>query len=164
MSGGGKPKAGAGKSARRRARELALQGLYEWLVGRAELAAIDAHMREQEGFERCDSQHFDALLHGVAREAAALDAVLVRHADRKASEMSPVEHGVLLIGAYELAHCVDVPYKVAINEAVELAKTFGGTDGHKYVNGVLDRLAATVRADEVAAPRVAKPRKKKGKA
>jgi N utilization substance protein B len=74
---------GGGKSARRRARELALQGLYEWLVGRGDPAAIDAHVREQEGFERCDSQHFDALLHGVAREAAALDTVLARHADRK---------------------------------------------------------------------------------
>jgi N utilization substance protein B len=147
---------GAGKSARRRARELALQGLYEWLVGRGDPAAIDAHMREQEGFERCDSQHFDALLHGVAREAAVLDTVLARHADRKISEMSPVEHGVLLIGAYELAHCVDVPYKVAINEAVELAKTFGGTDGHKYVNGVLDKVAPELRPQEVSAARAAR--------
>jgi N utilization substance protein B len=146
-----KARATMAKSARRRARELALQGLYEWLVGRADPAAIDAHMREQEGFERCDSRHFDALLHGCAREAAALDAVLARHADRKTSEMSPVEHGVLLIGAYELAHCADVPYKVAINEAVELAKTFGGTDGHKYVNGVLDKLLPIVRPTEVKA-------------
>lgn len=156
MSAGTKPRAGAGKSARRRARELALQGLYEWLVGRGELAAIDAHMREQEGFERCDSQHFDALLHGCARESAALDAVLARHADRKTSELSPVEHGILLIGAYELAHCADVPYKVAINEAVELAKTFGGTDGHKYVNGVLDNAALELRPAEVGAARAAR--------
>ena len=147
----GKARPSAGRSARRRARELALQGLYEWLVGRADVAAIDAHMREQEGFERSDSQHFDALLQGCVREAAALDTVLGRHADRKTSEMSPVEHGILLIGSYELAHCVDVPYKVAINEAVELAKTFGGTDGHKYVNGVLDKLAPKLRASEVAA-------------
>lgn len=146
----------SGKSARRRARELALQGLYEWLVGRTDLAAIDAHMREHEGFERSDSQHFDTLLHGCAREAATLDAVLARHADRKTSEMSPVEHGVLLIGAYELAHCADVPYKVAINEAVELAKTFGGTDGHKYVNGVLDKAALDLRPAEVTAARAAR--------
>jgi N utilization substance protein B len=144
------------RSARRRARELALQGLYEWLVGRAELAAIDAHMREQEGFERCDSQHFDALLHGCVREAAVLDGVLAKYADRGPGEMSPVEHGVLLIGAYELAHCLDVPYKVAINEAVELAKTFGGTDGHKYVNGVLDKAALELRPAEVAAGRAAR--------
>jgi N utilization substance protein B len=152
----GKTRASGGKSARRRARELALQGLYEWLVGRADVAAIDAHMREQDGFQRSDSQHFDALLHGCVREAAALDAVLARHADRKTSEMSPVEHGVLLIGSYELAHCVDVPYKVAINEAVELAKTFGGTDGHKYVNGVLDKAALELRPAEVTAARGAR--------
>ena len=155
MSTGTKPRA-AGKSARRRARELALQGLYEWLVGGADLAAIDTHMREQEGFERCDSQHFDALLHGCARESAALDAVLANHADRKTSEMSPVEHAVLMIGSYELAYCADVPYKVAINEAVELAKTFGGTDGHKYVNGVLDKAALELRPVEVAAARAAR--------
>jgi N utilization substance protein B len=152
----GKGRASVGKSARRRARELALQGLYEWLVGRGDVAAIDAHMREQDGFERSDSQHFDALLHGCVREAASLDAVLARHADRKTSEMSPVEHGILLIGSYELAHCVDVPYKVAINEAVELAKTFGGTDGHKYVNGVLDKAALELRPSEVAAARSAR--------
>jgi N utilization substance protein B len=156
MSTGTTPRAGAGKSARRRARELALQGLYEWLVGRTELTAIDAHMREQEGFERCDGQLFDVLLHGCARESAALDAVLAGHADRKTSELSPVEHGILLIGAYELAHCADVPYKVAINEAVELAKTFGGTDGHKYVNGVLDKAALELRPAEVAAARAAR--------
>ena len=155
MSVAGKTRS-SGKSARRRARELALQGLYEWLVGRAEPAAIDAHMREQEGFERCDSQHFDALLHGCVRESAALDAVLAKHADRKTNELSPVEHGVLLIGTYELAHCADVPYKVAINEAVELAKTFGGTDGHKYVNGVLDKAALELRPAEVTAARAAR--------
>jgi N utilization substance protein B len=154
--GGGKARSSGRKSARRRARELALQGLYEWLVGRADVAAIDAHMREQDGFERSDSQHFDALLHGCVREAAALDAVLARHADRKTSEMSPVEHGILLVACYELAHCVDVPYKVAINEAVELAKTFGGTDGHKYVNGVLDKTALELRPAEVAASRGAR--------
>ena len=156
MSAAAKSRGAGGKSARRRARELALQGLYEWLVGRADLAAIDTHMREQEGFERSDSQHFDALLHGCVREAAVLDGVLAKHADRRPGEMSPVEHGVLLIGAYELAHCLDVPYKVAINEAVELAKTFGGTDGHKYVNGVLDKAALDLRPAEVAAGRAAR--------
>ena len=79
--------------------------------------------------------------------------MLGRHADRKTRELSPVEHGLLLIGAYELKHCSDVPYKVAINEAVELAKSFGGTDGHKYVNGVLDRAAGDLRPVEVAAKR-----------
>jgi N utilization substance protein B len=143
----------AQKSTRRRSREIALQGLYEWLLSGADVAVIDAHMREQEGFDKCDSAHFDALLHGCIAEASAIDAVLAKHVDRKTTELSPIEHGVLMIGAYELAHCVDIPYKVAINEAVELAKSFGGTDGHKYVNGVLDKAAAELRAVEVEAMR-----------
>ena len=80
-------------------------------------------MREQDGFDKCDKTHFDLLLHGCIREAAELDAVLVHHLDRKTSLLSPIEHGVLLIGVYELKHCVDIPYRVAINEAVELAKS-----------------------------------------
>jgi N utilization substance protein B len=143
------------KSPRRRAREVALQGLYEWLISGAEASVIDAHMREQDGFDKIDSAHFDALLHGCINEAADLDAVLSRHVDRKTTELSPIEHAVLMIGSYELKHCIDVPYKVAINEAVELAKSFGGTDGHKYVNGVLDKAAADLRATEVAAAKAA---------
>ncbi len=144
------------KSQRRRSRELAVQGLYEWLLSGADAASIDAHMREHDGFEKCDSVHFDALLNGCIAEAAALDAVLARHVDRKTTELSPVEHGVLMIGVYELMHCIDVPYKVAINEAVELAKSFGGTDGHKYVNGVLDKAAGDLRPVEVQAARAAR--------
>jgi N utilization substance protein B len=141
------------RSARRRSREYALQGLYEWLVGGSDAAAIDAHMREQEGFGKCDRAHFDALLQGCIMQAAELNAALAHHLDRRLQELSPVEHGVLLIGAYELKHCIDIPYKVAINEAVELAKSFGGTDGHKYVNGVLDKTAADLRPVEVTAAR-----------
>jgi N utilization substance protein B len=144
------------KSARRRSRELALQGLYEWLVSGAEAGLIDAHMREQDGFDKCDAAHFDALLHGCILEASALDAVLARHVDRKTTQLSPIEHGVLMIGAYEMTHCIEIPYKVAINEAVELAKAFGGTDGHKYVNGVLDKAAIDLRPVEVAAARAAR--------
>ena len=139
------------KSARRRAREIALQGLYEWLVSGTDAGVIDAHMREQEGFDKADRAHFDALLHGCIAEAADLDGVLAKFVDRKTTELSPVEHGVLMIGTYELKHCLDIPYKVAINEGVELAKSFGGTDGHKYVNGVLDKAAADLRATEVKA-------------
>jgi N utilization substance protein B len=145
-----------GKSPRRRSREFALQGLYEWLLSGSEAGVIDSHMREQEGFDKCDSAHFDALLHGCIRDAAALDAALARHVDRRTSALSPVEHGVLLIGAWELSNCLEIPYKVAINEAVELAKEFGGTDGHKYVNGVLDKTAGDLRAVEVAAVRAAR--------
>ena len=139
------------KSTRRRSRELALQGLYQWLLSGADVAEIEAHIRDPEGFEKCDRPHFDALLHGSIREATMLDAVLARHVDRKTSLLSPVEHGVLMIGAYELSHCIDIPYRVVINEAVELAKSFGGTDGHKYVNGVLDKAAADLRPVEVKA-------------
>lgn len=154
-------KGGAGrraqpKSARRRSREVALQGLYEWLITGADAGVIDAHMREQEGFDKCDAAHFDALLHGCIGEAAAIDSLLSKHVDRETTQLSPIEHGVLMIGVYELQHCISIPYKVAINEAVELAKSFGGTDGHKYVNGVLDKAAAELRAIEVNAARAAR--------
>jgi N utilization substance protein B len=149
-------KRSAPKSSRRRSREVALQGLYEWLISGADAGVIDAHVREQEGFDKCDSAHFDALLHGCINEAADIDAVLSRHVDRKTTELSPVEHGVLMIGTYELKHCIDIPYKVAINEAVELAKSFGGTDGHKYVNGVLDKAAVDLRPVEVQAYRASR--------
>ena len=153
---GAAPRRAAPKSARRRSREVALQGLYQWLISGEDAGVIDAHMREQDGFDKADAAHFDALLHGCVREAADLDAVLARHVDRKTTELSPVEHAVLMIGAYELKHCIDIPYKVAINEAVELAEAFGGTDGHKYVNGVLDKAAADLRPVEVQAARAAR--------
>ena len=143
----------APSSGRRRAREFALQGLYEWLLGGADAGVIDAHVREQEGFAASDAAHFDLLLHGCIAEAPALDAVFAPFLDRPASQLSPIEHAVLLIGSYELKHCLDVPYRVAINEAVELAKSFGGTDGHKYVNGVLDKVAGGLRPAEAAAAR-----------
>ncbi len=141
------------KSARRRAREFALQGLYEWQLNPRETSSIESHLRELDEFSKCDRVHFDALLHGCVEQRLALDAHLAKFLDRPVQELSPVEHAVLWIGAYELAHCLDVPYKVAINEAVELAKSFGGTDGHKYVNGVLDHLAPLLRPDEVKAAR-----------
>ncbi len=110
-------------------------------------------MREQDDYAKCDKALFETLLHGCIREADDLDLVLVRHVDRKTTLLSPIEHGVLLIGVYELKHCIEVPYRVVINEAVELAKSYGGTDGHKYVNGVLDKAAGELRAVEVAARR-----------
>jgi N utilization substance protein B len=157
------PRRAQPKSARRRSREFALQGLYEWLISGTDAGVIDAHMREQDGFDKCDAAHFDALLHGCIAEAAGIDALLARHVDRQTSQLSPIEHGVLMIGVYELQRCIEIPYKVAINEAVELAKSFGGTDGHKYVNGVLDKAAADLRAVEVEAARNA-PRRPARKA
>lgn len=150
------PKA-AQRSARRRSREFALQGLYQWLVAGAPVKEIEAHIAQIEHFDKCDRAHFDALLHGCIDEATTLDAVLARHVDRKTSMLSPVEHAALLIGCFELARCLEVPYRVAINEAVELAKSFGGTDGHKYVNGVLDKCAGQLRPDEAGAGRPRRP-------
>ncbi|MBN8503447.1 MAG: transcription antitermination factor NusB [Burkholderiales bacterium] len=141
------------RSARRQARQVALQGLYQWLLSGEDAGAIDAHLRDQSNYAGCDQKHLDTLLHGCIREAAALDALLTEHVDRPTKELSPVEHGALMIGAFELQQCLDVPYRVVINEAVELAKGFGGTDGHKYVNGVLDRLAAQLRRTELEADR-----------
>lgn len=149
-------KKAAAKSMRRRSRELALQGLYEWLLSGEQARVIDAHVREHEGFERCDAAHFERLLHGCIDEAAALDAAVARHLDRPTTQLSPIEHGVLMIGAYELTHCLDIPWRVVINEAVELAKAYGGTDGHKYVNGVIDKVATDLRTTEVQAARAAR--------
>jgi transcription antitermination protein NusB len=145
----------AAHSARRRSREFALQGLYQWLVAGGDAASGEAHIMELDDFRKCDRAHFDALYRGAIEQATALDAVLKRHIDRRPEHLSPVEHAVLMLGTYELMHCVDIPYRVAINEAVELAKSFGGTDGHKYVNGVLDKAAAELRPLEA---RGARPR------
>ncbi len=144
---------GGGRNPRRRAREFAVQGLYQWLLAGGTAEEVIEHLRELDGFERADRAHLDALLQGGIGDIAALDAAIGRHVDRPTSQLSPVEHAVLMIGAHELMHCLDVPYRVVINEAVELAKSFGGTDGHKYVNGVLDKTAADLRPTEVAARR-----------
>jgi N utilization substance protein B len=143
----------AQRSARRRSRELAVQGLYQWLVAREDGGAIEAHLSEAPEFGKADREHLSALLHGVIRDLDTLHEALVPHLDRTLAELSPVEHATLLVGAYELARHPEIPYRVVINEAVELAKTFGGTDGFRYVNGVLDRVAGRLRATEVAARR-----------
>ncbi len=148
----GARKAGS-KSPRSRAREFALQALYQKLVGRNELSDIDAFTRDLAGFSKADALHFDALLHGCAAQADGLDALLVPLLDRKLVEISPIEHTVLWIGAYEFKNCPDVPWRVTLNECIELAKEFGGTDGHKYVNAVLNALAPQLRPTEVAADR-----------
>ncbi len=136
------------KSARRKARELALQGLFEWLLAGSDSGAIEAFLRERYPTIKLDRELFDALLHGCIREAPALDELLQPLLDRPSRELSPVEHALLLLGAYEMRFLPEVPYKVIINEAVDLAKVYGGTDGFKYVNGVLDRLALLLRAPE----------------
>ena len=138
------------KSPRHRARELALQGVYQWRLTGGEGAQIEKQIREEKGLGRYDTEFFGNLLCGVLAQHADLEAAVTPHLDRTLAELSPIEFSVLLLGAYELAQHPEIPYRVVINEAVELAKTFGGTDGHKFVNGVLDKLAAQVRAVEVA--------------
>jgi len=141
------------RTPRHRAREFALQGLYQWLMNGESVHAIDTHIRQAHGFDKADAGHFAALLSGAVAQAPALRVELAPLIDRDISQLSPVEHAALLIGAYELKNHVEIPYKVVINEAVELTKSFGGIDGHKYVNGVLDRYAAQTRAAEVEAGR-----------
>ena len=148
----------AAKSGRSRAREFALQALYQHLVGKNEASAIDTFTRDLAGFNKADAAHYDALLHGCVAEAQTLDQLILPLLDRKIAEISPVEHAVMWIGTYEFQHCMDVPWRVVLNECIELAKEFGGTDGHKYVNGVLNGLAPTLRAAEVAADRASQPR------
>ncbi len=141
------------KSARSRAREFALQGLYQHFVGGSDVAVIDAFTRELQGFAKADAAHFDALLHGCIELADDLDALIVPLLDRRLADISPVERGCMWIGAYEFLKCPDVPWRVVLNECIELAKQFGGTDGHKYVNGVLHKLGQQWRAAEAAAQR-----------
>lgn len=141
------------KSARRRAREFALQGLYQWRVGGADEAAIEAHLPDLEGFSKADRDLCFGLIRGVLRQQAELSDLVSSCIDRAFKELSPVEACILLLGTHEFRAYPETPYRVIINEMIELAKSFGGTDGHKYVNGVLDKLAAKLRAVEVQARR-----------
>lgn len=140
----------AQKSPRHRARELALQGVYQWRVSGTDASDIEAHLQGEKNLGRYDKPMYTRLLRGVLAHQEELQILLTPYLDRALDELSTVEFSVLLLAAFELSQQPDVPYKVVINEAVELAKTFGGTDGHKYVNGVLDKLAPKVRAVEFA--------------
>ena len=129
-------------------REFALRALYAQHLSGQDEVDMAAHVREDKDFAKANMAYFESLFHGVLTEGADLELKLAPHLDRPINELSPIERGILLIGAHELANCPDVPYRVAINEAVELAKKYGGTDGHKYVNGVLDKLAKLMRPNE----------------
>jgi N utilization substance protein B len=153
---------GARRSSRRRSREFALQGLYQWQLARKDAVMIAGELAEREEFQKADSGYFRTLLNGAIDNAAALEARIAPHVDRRMEELSPIERGILLLGGYELMRELEVPYRVVINEAVELAKSYGGTDGHKFVNGVLDKLAAELRELEVAAARGARRAPKEG--
>lgn len=135
----------AGKTARRRSREIALQALYAWQLGRGD--ALE-HLREIDDDGRTDRALAEALVRGVQARAAELEALITACIDREFRRLSPVERAILYIGAFELQGHPETPFKVVINEAIELGKSFGGTGGHKFVNGVLEKLAAGLRPDE----------------
>lgn len=139
------------KSARRRSREFVLQGLYASQLAGEPVADLVAQMESAKGFERADREYFAMLLGGAIENRLALEQAIAPCLDRPVAQVSPVERGILLLAAFELLHCPGVPYRVVINEAVELAKSYGGTDGHRYVNGVLDKLARSLRPQEARA-------------
>lgn len=136
------------KNARRISRELATQALYAWLLNPRDGREIKRDARLDETFLHADAGLYDSLIDGVTGDAEALRALLAPVLDRGVEALSPVEHAILLIGALELSAHPETPYRVIINEAVDIAKVFGATDGHRFVNGVLDRLAARVRPGE----------------
>ena len=137
--------------ARRRARRLLLQALYQWQMSGADEAEIERQFREDPNFERVDAEFFHDVLRGVISSCAALDECLAPLLDRKVMELDRVELALLRMGVYELCHRHDVPFKVVIDEAVGLARVFGAEESHRYVNGVLDAVARSQRAREVAA-------------
>jgi len=139
-------------SARRRAREIALQALYAWkLAGGDPLAQAET----LEGWVRCDRKFAAELVAEIVGRCDALEKLIVPHLDRSLASLSPVERVILLIGAYEFTARPETPFKVVLNEAIELGRSFGGTDGHKFVNGVLEKLALELRAGEIARSRQA---------
>ena len=136
---------------RRRARELVMQGLYERQLSGGADDGIAQSLAASPGHERADDAYFRELWRGVTGEYDALLAAVAPDVDRGVAALAPIERALLAIGAWELAHRPDIPYRVVIDEAVELAKSYGGTDGHKFVNAVLDKVAARLRAPEIRA-------------
>ena len=130
-----------------------MQGLYQWQLAPKDTVQIVAELAEAPDFAKSDVAYVGTLLNGAIDNAAALEAEMAPFLDRAVKELSPIERGILLLGGYELMRELEVPYRVVINEAVELAKVYGGTDGHKFVNGVLDKLAGRLRQIEVSADR-----------
>lgn len=139
------------KKRRHLSRELALQGIYQWWVAGSDASFIETQLRDTSIFPKADELFFSNLLRGVLKNATALEQQIQPCLDRPLTDLSPVELSILLLSTYELTHHLEIPYRAIINEAIELAKTYGGTDGYKYVNGVLDKLAAQLRTAEIEA-------------
>ena len=137
--------------ARRRARRLLAQALYQWQLGGADASEIERQFRSTDEFARVDAEFFSEVLRGVVECAEALDARIAPLLDRRLSELDHVERALLRLGTFELCHRIDVPWRVVIDECVALARTFGAEQSHKYINAVLDAIARSERAAEVAA-------------
>ena len=135
-------------AARSRARRRALQALYAWQLSGSHMNAVIEQFRHEQDMEVADLDYFEDLLHGVEKHVAELDASLRPYLDREVAEVDPIERAALRLAAYELKHRPDVPYRVVINEAIEVTKRFGADHGHSYVNGVLDKLAGELRSAE----------------
>ena len=143
----------SGSQNRRKSRELVLKAVYRGMLNDSELSQVFRDMRDDPDYNKADEAYFKHLLQAVTENLVAIDGKIVNFIDRAISELSPVEHAILRIAGCELMFDLTIPYRVVINEGVELAKVFGGTDGHKYINGVLDKFAADVREAEVKAAR-----------
>ena len=137
-------------SARRKARRFTLQALYQWQLAGAAVSDIEAQFLANQDFAKVDREYFHDLLHGVLGQVKTLDELLTPYLDRRVEELSQVEKAILRLGAFELKERQDVPYRVVINEGIELAKVFGAEDSFKYVNGVLDKLARQLRSAEAS--------------
>jgi transcription antitermination protein NusB len=133
---------------RRKSRELVLKAVYRGMLNTGEMKQIILDAQEDPEYIKADEAYFKSLLAGVSEKIAELDNQISTFIDRKLEELSPVEHAILRISSFELMFDMSIPYRVAINEGVELAKLYGGVDGHKYINGVLDKVAASVRPQE----------------
>ena len=139
---------GIDASARSRARRRALQALYAWQLSGSHMNAVIEQFRHEQDMEVADLDYFEDLLRGVEHHVDELDILLRPHLDREVGEVDPIERAALRLAAYELKHRLDVPYRVVINEAIEVTKRFGADHGHSYVNGVLDKVAAELRTAE----------------
>ena len=135
---------------RRKARHFGLQALYQWTLSDASLADIDAEFRVDNDFRHTDGEYFQALLRGVMEDVESLEALFSPLLDRALDDLDPIERNLLRMGTFELKERIDVPYKVVINEAVSLAKKFGATESHRYINGILDKVASELRTVERA--------------
>lgn len=135
---------------RRKARHFGLQALYQWTLSEASLVDIDAEFRVDNDFRHTDGEYFQALLRGVMQDVESLEALFSPLLDRALDDLDPIERNLLRMGTFELKERIDVPYKVVINEAVSLAKKFGATESHRYINGILDKVASELRTVERA--------------